>query len=571
MIKYKKKVTIPTPKHTKHKIVIPKLNSSKMKLSKAPRVIIPKKKNNNNKMNFNKFINNNTCTVKPIVLNKNLKPKIKIKNTIVKRTLPEWTLRLTKFESYISSKQLMAASVKHSTAKGYRSAGNAFYQYLVEIKTIQPDLPSIAKILNNFDIFQLDALIYEFLTKKFNAKAVTGGTLRNNACGILYSLACDYGISLTCELLPGTRKICAGADNILTDIFGERRIGKFPLLNPILEKMLDHATPKERFALLIAQRFCLRSQHYCHNRNKNVRSKSKYIKFKDFHFIPDMENPRAISISTGYDKNNPHLEHMERVVYCCCKITKWTCIVHEAKNLFSDNLLPPEAALVQCKTGDMHYSAMLGIIKKLIKLIKLDPSNYGTHSCRSGGTTELFLMGKQAIWIQNFGWWNNIGSVLIYIRPNNPDLKTIWGSMVQYQELREREGEKTDKREKQLADLQFAVDQQKFKRKKGNKTSRIFKQAATMSGHVPKPKKKKRKKYNVHTKYVYSQYSQHTYRWNNNQWVHNAHAQARFVASPVNDVQFMQGDIDMPQVVAPVPIAGNVIDISSSLYDKQEI
>ena len=262
---------------------------------------------------------------------------------------------------------------------------------------------------------------------------------------------------------------------------------------------------------------------------------------------------------------------MERVVYCCCKITKWTCIVHEAKNLFSDNLLPPEAALVQCKTGDMHYSAMLGIIKKLIKLIKLDPSNYGTHSCRSGGTTELFLMGKQAIWIQNFGWWNNIGSVLIYIRPNNPDLKTIWGSMVQYQELREREGEKTDKREKQLADLQFAVDQQKFKRKKGNKTSRIFKQAATMSGHVPKPKKKKRKKYNVHTKYVYSQYSQHTYRWNNNQWVHNAHAQARFVASPVNDVQFMQGDIDMPQVVAPVPIAGNVIDISSSLYDKQEI
>ena len=149
----------------------------------------------------------------------------------------------------------------------------------------------------------MDALIYEFLTRKFNARAVTGGTLNNNACGILYTLACDYGVSLTCELLPGTRRLCKGADNILTAIFGERQIGKFPLLNPILEKMLDFASARERFALLIAQRFCLRSQHYCNNRKRNVRTRNYYIKCKDFHFIPNIENPRAVTCAVWYNNH----------------------------------------------------------------------------------------------------------------------------------------------------------------------------------------------------------------------------------------------------------------------------
>lgn len=49
----------------------------------------------------------------------------------------------------------------------------------------------------------------------------------------------------------------------------------------------------------------------------------------------------------------------------------------------------------------MYYDGMLAIVKKLVPKIGLDKSNYGTYSCRSGCTTEKFLEGKNAIWIQN--------------------------------------------------------------------------------------------------------------------------------------------------------------------------
>ena len=127
---------------------------------------------------------------------------------------------------------------------------------------------------------------------------------------------------------------------------------------------------------------------------------------------------------------------MERVVYCCCKRTNWTCaytcVVHMAKQRFEKYSYFNTAALLQCRSGDMHYRAMLAIVKSLIKRIGLNPDNYGTHSFRSGGTTELFLEGKQAIWIQHFGWWNNIGSVMIYIRPNNLDLTKFVNSTLEY-------------------------------------------------------------------------------------------------------------------------------------------
>ena len=482
----------------------------------------------------------------PIKLNKQLKPKM-LENVISKRKLPHWTLRLTKFEHYISSKELMTASVKEKTSKTYLNYGKSFYQYIKEIRIHQPDLPLIKDILNNFDIFQLDVLIYEFLTAKFNKKVVTGGTLHNTACGILYSFAVDFGISLTCELLPGTRKICKGADNILKQRFGDHPKGKFPILNPILEAMLKHANENEQFALLVAQRFCLRSQHYCNNNKENVMKKNIYLKVKDFIFIPNIEDPRAICISTKNDKNNPELEHMERVVYCCCEATKWTCLVHLAKQRFENNIFNPEDALLQCKSGDMHYRAMLKIVKDLIKKIGLNPDNYGTHSCRSGGTTELFLIGKQAVWIQHFGWWRNIGSVMIYIRPNNPDLAQFVNSTLEYTELRAKEGGLLDKREKDFSDLQQEVVKQNRKRIKGNRTSKAIKKAATISGCskttiVPSNLAVKRTQ---RTQHVYTKYNEHTYIVKNGQFIHNPRAKKPHMAvSAIGDVRTVRANIN---------------------------
>ena len=404
---------------------------------------------------------------------------------------------------------------------------------------VQSNLPSIKDILNNFDILQLDALIYEFLTQKFNRKGVTGGTLHNTACGILYTIASDYGVCLTCDLLPGTRKICKGVDNYLREKFGDHPKGKYPLLNPILEAMLKHATENEKFALLIAQRFCLRSQHYCNNRNNK---NNNYIKIKDFKFIPNIDNPRAISIATSHDKNNPHLEHMERVVYCCCKVTQWTCVVHTAQKRFKKYYFNPNDALLQCKSGDMHYRAMLKIVKDLIKAINLDPKNYGTHSARSGGTTELFMIGKQALWIQNFGWWNNIGSVLIYIRPNNPDLQKLGVCAIEYQELRASEGEKIDIREKELAQLQIAVVQQDKKKKKG-KTNKKLKQKVFFGGKSNssiEPSKILNKRKGTQ-QMCYTMYSEHMYQKVAGVWQHNVNGGAQWTASPVGAVRTVVG------------------------------
>ena len=225
------------------------------KFINKPKFKLPKQKKSSKSKYFDKSILNKSIRIKT---NAHLKPKTNV-TTIAKRKLPQWTLRLTKFDHYVSSQELMIASVKEQTSKSYLSYGKSFYAFINEIRANQDDLPLIEDILNNFDIFQLDALIYEFLTAKFNAKNVTGGTLHNTACGILYTLAVDFGISLTCELLPGTRKICKGADNYLREKYGDHPKGKYPILNPILEKMLDVASPRERFALLLAQRFCLRS------------------------------------------------------------------------------------------------------------------------------------------------------------------------------------------------------------------------------------------------------------------------------------------------------------------------
>ena len=245
-------------------------------------------------------------------------------NSIPDRPLPLWIRKITKFEIFCTSKELMSLTVQTKTEKHYRSAGNEFYGWLKNQQQINPNLPDLKILLNTFAILQLDKLIYTFLTDKFNATQVRGGTLHNNACGILYCLACDYGVAISCGSLNGVSKICKGADGKLKQVFGEHRIGKYPLLNPMIEAMLPHATPKEQFAIMTAQRFCLRSQHYCHNRNKKVKNPKPFIKRCDFHFIPNIRNPRAVSISTSHDKNNPNLEHMERVVYCTCGKSNWT-------------------------------------------------------------------------------------------------------------------------------------------------------------------------------------------------------------------------------------------------------
>ena len=363
-----------------------------------------------------------------------------------RRTRPNWVQRETRFGSWISSKQLMAASVHRATAKNYRAAGEMFYNFIKQKRRTNPTLPTLETMLSDLDLANLDSLMQEFVTYKFNRTANSGATLRHNASGILYCLAVDFGVVINAALLPGVGKHCTGADNILRELRGDQEKGKRAILNPILEAMLKHATDREKFALLVAQRFCLRSQHYCNNRKKREQGyeTAQYIKNKHFQFIPDIRNPRAVTLNTGKDKNHQQVFHMERTVHCSCN-TDWSCIVHTAQAWLRNKLLPPDQALLQGRNGDMTFSSMMCIIKTLIAKIGLNPDNYGTHSCRSGGTTEFFLEQRSGLWIQNFGGWKNLGSVQVYIKPNNPDLKKFVNSTVEYTEQREKEGRGSSK------------------------------------------------------------------------------------------------------------------------------
>ena len=53
--------------------------------------------------------------------------------------------------------------------------------------------------------------------------------------------------------------------NLLEQWYGKKTVGKYPILNPILERMLDEATEDEAWAILGGHRFCNRSQAMTNN------------------------------------------------------------------------------------------------------------------------------------------------------------------------------------------------------------------------------------------------------------------------------------------------------------------
>ena len=394
----------------------------------------------------------------------------------------EWLNDPANADCIFATQDMVEWSVQESTKKGYRAAGKRFYNYMEGIYTQDATFPKLKDIVNTFNLLQFDILLGDYLTYKFNKTLNAGGTLNNEAAGVLYCIGVDYGVVLTSSLLPSIRRVCKGAENILLTMFGPRSRGKYPILNPILEDMLKQAeTVWEQWALIVAHRFCLRSQHYCnHNWNKrpsnasdseNEEEGNHFLRVRDIRFNPSIENPTSLTIITRHDKNNPDLYHMERTVECSCN-TPWTCVVHMGQRLFKNNRLPLSAALLQCRKGDMYYSAMRNIVRTCIRKIGLDPKNYGTHSLRSGGTSELFIEGRQAIYIKNFVWWRNMGSIFVYIKPNNPDLLNYAPSFVEYRKSRLRQTGLTDFIDKSWNDVWADMEKKKKKIRGSRRTQR---------------------------------------------------------------------------------------------------
>ena len=350
-------------------------------------------------------------------------------NNSRKKTLPK----------YFSEQELVAHSVSPTVATRYTNMTNVFKQWLVEAHKLKPkSFPLFEDICQEGTIELLNSVIGAYLTWRFNKTGNAGATLMNHVCGILYGFALE-NIHLSAAALPSVHRICRGADNILKkycDIDANQ--GKRALLYPILTAMMNKLPFIQGFNLLFATKFCLRAQHYVFD-SKLEKGSYNAIKRYQVHFEFDKNNyPLAMSIINERDKNHKNAHYMQRTRFCECH-TAWPCVVHLGLRYF--HMFPrnigDDSTFIRKENGDpCTYNYALRTIKEACRLVNINPRYYGTHSCRIGGVSEFFLEGKRASWIRSFAYWKDIKSVLIYIKPNNPDLDQFVRSVAEYTLLR---------------------------------------------------------------------------------------------------------------------------------------
>ena len=211
---------------------------------------------------------------------------------------------------------------------------------------------------------------------------------------------------------PWYRYFKAGVKNICVNVLNQKiGLARLAIFNPILEALLEYASNTYVIlALLLAQRFCLRAQHYL-----KTSSKADFITLGQIEFMYDnFDNVTSMTIWNTRDKNHKSSHAMHRTIYCCCK-TDWTCLPCFAEPIvFSrrERGCPPTQPLILKGGSHMKYAWFNDKLKQLVLQLGIDNQYYSTHSLRAGGATELHLAG-----------YSILDSVLDYIRPNNPHMK----------------------------------------------------------------------------------------------------------------------------------------------------
>ena len=485
--------------------------------------------------------------------------------------------QIPRANAFIPKKQLIANSVTASVAKQYLAYADEFINWL-NSPSHGNKYPSFNQLLINCNIVVLDDLLGDFATYKFNNKHVTGGTLKNAICGILYKLSL-HDIYLTAEMLPSIRRICKGVDNILMDHWNiPVNKGKNALLNPILEALMNKGKKAEAFLLLFQTRFCLRSQHTCYNPKLNHQI---YIRRGNVHFEPSNSlNPVAMTIINTRDKNNRTMNYMDRTLYCTCH-TIWSCVVCLGYQYYNKyNYLPSTAGFLRKLDGTaLTYNYFQDLIKLLAQKLGLNPADYGTHSCRAGGTSELFLAGKTAVFIQNFVRWKNIGSTHTYIRPSNPDLRKFVTSVSEYCRLRKLESVNINHTFDDLSASVINSQKQDVKRYKGNKLNSFYKKLIYNNGinlrtlNLPNliDNQFQIDNINSNSNNVNSNNSNNTTNaitiTNNS----NSIDEQKLTNNELTDKPVDLPPVPLVRAVAPIPIVPIASNVVSSIRDKKEI
>ena len=224
------------------------------------------------------------------------------------------------------------------------------------------------------------------------------------------------------------RRVIRGCNLIAQNKFNRKvDMPKFAIVNPQLEMMLKTVYDKDvRMAMLLQHRFVMRAEHIVFTSKGKI-----WLKLCNIQFKPNMMYPKLLMISNNKDKNHQINMPMQRTCKCTC-VLKWACVVCELRDYLLtdlDKFNDPLSPVIGTSTQVLKYLRYLRVVQAVCKQLKWDKTNYGTHSFRAGGATELHCEGRDPISIQHFGHWKSMSSVLGYVRPFNSDMHqfiAIW-------------------------------------------------------------------------------------------------------------------------------------------------
>ena len=354
------------------------------------------------------------------------KSKSKYKREMVRIKPLQFQEKFELFPQLFSLDDMFQASLESRTKNVYSQRFVRFIDWLKASHAIDSTFPLLSDLIKFSDLAKIDEIISTYLVCKFNQRANSGGTLAGDLSAIMFGLQKE-GMIISGDFLSACNRVIKGATNLVR-IYKNPYIGLGcrALLNPMLNAMLKHCKNSlQRLRLLVPCRFGLRAEHVCCDL-KGDSPFDRHLKHNHISFGPTKhESPKWVSIRTGKDKNHQKLVSLERTVYCSCHMKDYPCVVHELYSYFNNTSpLPPDGCLLRNDDGSpLTYHSYNLFTYIMAELIGINPSFYTSHAYRKGCASELKLGGMGLLDIKNFGKWEGLHSMNIYVIIDNPDLR----------------------------------------------------------------------------------------------------------------------------------------------------
>ena len=170
--------------------------------------------------------------------------------------------------------------------------------------------------------------------------------------------------------------------------------------------------------------------------------------YRQIQFLPSKKEPKELVFHLTKSKTNPgdRLELLS--IECHCQKMRFglpsPCLVHLLKRYLKlrkkkfgkikkdDELLITELGrkLKYCHLNDFLHKSIIKMSEAT--KVPLSPFFYTPHSLRTGGTTDLARLGRNALFIQQFGRWQSDEWKKVYIQLDFRDLAALRGETISF-------------------------------------------------------------------------------------------------------------------------------------------